>query len=389
MNKEFFDAIDLLVKEKGIQRETLMEGIKAALLKSCEQFYGTSENIVIEEDEENRQFRIYRELEVVDHIEEGMEKMQVLPDKAALLDPSAHVGSIVREELDPQNFSRIAAQNGKSIILQKIREEERQTVSDYFEKHKDSIMTGIVSRVMRDGMVSVNLGKADAVLTKEDMIPGETFAPGDHIKVYVVAMRDQNGRGPRVHISRTKAGLVKKLFEQEVTEIKEGIVEIKAITREAGSRTKIAVYSKDENVDPIGACIGVNGTRINAIVDELAGEKIDIIKWDETPEIFISNALSPASVYAVAVENPEERKAIVVVYDNQLSLAIGMKGQNARLAAHLTGYKIDIKSLSQAEEEGLFDEGEEADAEGEGYEESEEGYEEGYEEASEDSRDGE
>lgn len=360
MNKELFDAIDLICKEKGIDKEAILGGIKNALLKSCEKLYGTSENVQIEVDDERKEFRVLRLMNVVSTVEDGREKLDIALDKALLYNPSCAIGDVVRIELEPKNFSRIAAQDGKNIILQKIREEERQSVSDYFLKHQRDVMTGVVSRVMNGGIVSVNLGKADAVLTREDMIPGESFAPGDHVKVYVVGMRDVNNKGPRVQISRTKPAMVKRLFELEVAEIKEGTVEIKAISREAGSRTKMAVWSNDENVDPIGACIGVNGSRINAVVDELNGEKIDIIHWDENPAFLVENALSPAKVIAVAADE-DEKTALVVVPDNQLSLAIGMKGQNARLAAKLTGYKIDIKSETQAHEEGLFDEYEEED----------------------------
>ncbi|MBR4769237.1 MAG: transcription termination factor NusA, partial [Lachnospiraceae bacterium] len=232
----------------------------------------------------------------------------------------------------------------------------------------------VVQRVMPGGLVSINLGKADAVLTKNDIIPGETFYATQHIKVYVIGMKNSQGKGPKVEISRTTAAMVRRLFEIEVAEIKDGIVEIKAISREAGSRTKMAVYSNDPAVDPIGACIGVNGSRITPIVNELNGEKIDIVEWNENPANFVENALSPSKVIAVAADE-EEKTALVVVPDNQLSLAIGMKGQNARLAAKLTGYKIDIKSESQAREEGLFDEYEEGYEEeyedGESYEEGE------------------
>ncbi|MBO4410924.1 MAG: transcription termination/antitermination protein NusA [Lachnospiraceae bacterium] len=378
MNKELFEALEMMEKERGINRDALIQGIESALKKSFEQTYGTSENLVIDLNREECELHVYRKLEVVDAIEPGRESLEISREKAMEIDPSAEVGDLIQVELDPKNFGRIAAQNGKSIILQKIREEERQTVNDYFNAHAHDIMTGIVQRVMPGGLVSVNLGKADAVLTKEDMIPGENFEPNQHIKVYVVGLKDAGSRGPRVKISRTNAAMVKRLFEMEVSEIREGIVEIKAISREAGSRTKMAVWSKDANVDPVGACIGMNSSRITPIVNELSGEKIDIIAWDENPAILVENSLSPAKVIAVAADE-DEKTALVVVPDNQLSLAIGMKGQNARLAAKLTGYKIDIKSESQAREEGLFDD----------YEEEEEYEEEAYdEEASDENREG-
>ena len=369
MNKELFEALDAMEKERGISREALIAGIENALRKSFEQTYGTSENLVIDFDHDTCDLHVYRTLEVVKEVDPLRRSLEISCEKAMEIDPSAEEGDIIQVELDPKNFGRIAAQNGKSIILQKIREEERQTVSDFFNAHAHDVMTGVVQRVMPGGLVSINLGKADAVLTKEDIIPGENFYASQHIKVYVVGMKDQPGKGPKVKISRTHANMVKRLFEMEVAEIKDGIVEIKAISREAGSRTKMAVSSSDPNVDPIGACIGVNGSRITPIVNELNGEKIDIIAWDENPAFLVENSLSPAKVIAVAADE-EENSALVVVPDNQLSLAIGMKGQNARLAAKLTGYKIDIKSESQAREEGLFDEYEESE-EAETYEEAE------------------
>ena len=375
MNKELFEALELMEKERGISREALIAGIENGLKKSFEKTFGTSENMVIDFDRETCDLHVYRRLEVVESIEPGRESLEITLEKAMLIDPSAEIGDLIQVELDPKNFGRIAAQDGKSVITQKIREEERQTMSDYFNEHARDIMSGVVQRVMPGGMVTVNLGKADAILTKEDMIPGETFEPGQHIKVYVVGMKDQEKKGPRVKISRTNPMMVRRLFEREVSEIKDGIVEIKAISREAGSRTKMAVWSKDENIDAIGACIGMNSSRITPIVNELAGEKIDIIAWDENPAVLVEHSLSPAKVIAVAADE-DEKSALVVVPDNQLSLAIGMKGQNARLAAKLPGYKIDIKSESQAREEGLFDDYEEAEEEEYEEEETSEGTEE-------------
>ena len=362
MNKELFEALELMEKERGISRDALIAGIENGLKKSFEKTYGTSDNMVIDFDRENCELRVYRRLEVVESIEPGRESLEITLEKAMLIDPSAEIGDLILVELDPKNFGRIAAQDGKSVITQKIREEERQTMTDYFNEHARDIMTGVVQRIMPGGLVTVNLGKADAILTKEDIIPGETFEPGQHIKVYVVGMKDQEKKGPRVKISRTNPMMVRRLFEKEVAEIKDGIVEIKSISREAGSRTKMAVWSKDENIDPIGACIGMNSSRITPIVNELSGEKIDIIAWDENPAVLVEHSLSPAKVIAVAADE-DEKSALVVVPDNQLSLAIGMKGQNARLAAKLTGYKIDIKSESQAREEGLFDDYDESEEE--------------------------
>lgn len=365
MNKELMEALDILEKEKGVSKAALFDAIDASLRKACENNFGSAENVTVNIDRETCDFSIYSTKEIVEVVEDPA--TQITVEKAKEINPKAALGETVNVEIRSKEFGRIAAQNAKSIILQKIREEERQTVSEYFNSRAHDIMTGVVQRVM-NGIISVNLGKADAILTKDDIIPGETFVPTQHVKVYVVGMRD-GGKGPRVQISRTKANMVKRLFEMEVAEIKEGVVEIKAISREAGSRTKMAVWSNDPNVDPIGACIGINGSRINPIVDELHGEKIDIVHWDDNPAILVENALSPAKVVAVAADE-DEHSALVVVPDNQLSLAIGMKGQNARLAAKLTGYKIDIKSESQAREEGLFDD----------YDEDyEEGYDEEYE----------
>ncbi len=357
MNKELLDALSALEKEKGINKDSIFDAIDASLKKACENMYGTSENVMVFIDRETGDFTIEQEKEVVETVDPEFKGLQISLADARNNEPTAEIGDKVRIPVISREFGRIAAQNAKSIILQKIREEERQTVSEYFNSCAHKVLTGVVQRVS-NGVISVNLGKADAVLKQEDMIPGETFEPTQHIKVYVVGMRD-GGKGSRVEISRTKPNMVKCLFENEVAEIKEGIVEIKSVSREAGSRTKMAVWSNDEAVDPVGACIGVNGSRINPIVNELHGEKIDIIRWDPNPAILVENALSPAKVVAVAVDE-DEKAALVVVPDNQLSLAIGMKGQNARLAARLTNFKIDIKSESQAQEEGLFDEYEES-----------------------------
>ena len=322
MNKELMEALDLLEKEKGISKDALFDAIDASLRKACENMYGTTENITVNIDRETCDFSIYSAKEVVEKVEDP--SREILAEKAKEINPDAGLGDTVNIEIKSKEFGRIAAQNAKSIILQKIREEERQTVSEYFNSRAHDIMTGVVQRVM-NGIVSVNLGKADAILTKDDIIPGETFQPTQHVKVYVVGMRD-GGKGPRVQISRTKANMVKRLFEMEVAEMKDGIVEIKAISREAGSRTKMAVASNDPNVDPIGACIGVNGSRINPIVDELHGEKIDIIHWDDNPAILVENALSPAKVVSVEIESEDPKVCLARVPESQLSLAIGNKG---------------------------------------------------------------
>ena len=346
------EAMNLLEKEKGINRNVLFEAIETALLKACENDFGVSDNITVNIDKDTCEFSVFQNKTVVETV---TDKAREIALKDALLEnPSVQLGDVIQIRLESKKFGRIAAQNAKSIILQKIREEDRQNISDYFNSRAHDIMTGVVQRVMAGGTVQINLGKADAILSKDDIIPGETFVPTQHVKVYVVGMRD-GGKGPRVQVSRTKANMVRRLFELDVPELRDGTVQIRAISREAGSRTKMAVSTNDPSVDPIGACIGVNGSRINPIVAELHGEKIDIIHWDDNPALLVENALSPAKVVAVAADE-DDHTALVVVPDNQLSLAIGMKGQNARLAAKLTGYKIDIKSETQARDEGIFDE---------------------------------
>ena len=275
-----------------------------------------------------------------------------LPD-ALMIDRKAVLGGTVEIELDSQKFGRIATQNAKGVIVQRIREEERNSLYRDFFEHEHDIMRGEVQRFLGKN-ISINLGKADAILAESEQVKGETLKVGQRVEVYLLEVKNCT-RGPRISVSRTHPDLVKKLFEQEVAEVKDGTVEIKAIAREAGSRTKMAVLSHDENVDPVGACVGVNGTRVSSVVDELGGEKIDIINWDDNPAYLIENALSPAKVICV-VADEDLKEATVIVPDYQLSLAIGKEGQNARLAAKLTGYKIDIKSETQAQESGLFEE---------------------------------
>ena len=282
-------------------------------------------------------------------MEDPVEEISLV--NAKMIDSKYELDDIVNVEVKSKEFGRIATQNAKNVILQKIREEERKVLFDeYYSKEKD-IVTGIVQRYVGKN-VSINLGKVDAILTENEQVKGEVFQPTERIKVYILEVKSTS-KGPRVLVSRTHPELVKRLFESEVAEVREGIVEIKAIAREAGSRTKIAVWSNDPDVDPVGACVGMNGARVNAIVNELRGEKIDIITWNENPAMLIENALSPAKVISV-IADAEEKAAKVVVPDYQLSLAIGKEGQNARLAARLTGFKIDIKSETQAREAGDF-----------------------------------
>ena len=348
MSRELMEALDILEKEKNISKESLFGAIENSLLTACRNSFGKADNVSVEMDRETCDFHVYANKTVVATKEEVLDPMtEIWIDDAREFQLDVAPGDTVRAELDSKNFGRIATQNAKNVILQKIREEERSAVcKEYFDKEHD-IATGVVQRYLGRN-VSINLGRADALLNENEQIKGEAYRPNDRIKVYILEVRNGN-KGPRILVSRTHPDLVKRLFEQEVTEIKDGTVEIKSIAREAGSRTKIAVSSNNENVDPVGACVGVNGSRVNLIVDELHGEKIDIIAWDENPGNLIQNALSPAKIVAVFAD-ADEKTAKVVVPDYQLSLAIGKEGQNARLAARLTGYKIDIKSETQAKD---------------------------------------
>ena len=386
MNKELMEALDILEKEKEISKETLFEAIENSLITACKNHFGKADNVKVEIDRETCDFLCYAEKEVVDEVEDDV--LQISLADAKELSKKAKVGEMLRVEIKSKEFGRIATQNAKNVILQKIREEERSVIyNQYYEKEKD-VVTGIVQRYIGRN-ISINLGKADAILNESEQVRTEHFRPTERIKVYILEVKNKH-TGPRSLVSRTHPELVKRLFESEVTEIKDGTVEIMSIAREAGSRTKLAVRSNNPNVDAVGACVGINGARVNSIVDELCGEKIDIVNWDENPGNLIQNALSPAKIVAVFAD-PDEKTAKVVVPDYQLSLAIGKEGQNARLAARLTGYKIDIKSETQAKdapgfryEDYVYDDEdyEEYDEEyaEEGYEEeySEEGYEEDY-----------
>ena len=347
MNTELLEALNILEKEKDISKETLLEAIENSLLNACKNHFGKADNVKVIMDRETCDYQLFAEKEVVEEVEDTLEQISL--EDARNIDGKYDIGDIVQIPIESKSFGRIATQNAKNLILQKIREEERKVVYDqYFEKEKE-IVTGIVQRYVGKN-VSINLGKADAMLTENEQVKGEVFKPTERIKLYVVEVKNTT-KGPKILVSRTHPELVKRLFESEVTEVKDGIVEIKSIAREAGSRSKIAVWSNDPDVDPVGACVGMNGARVNAIVQELRGEKIDIINWSDNPAILIENSLSPAKVISVMAD-PDEKAASVIVPDYQLSLAIGKEGQNARLAARLTGFKIDIKSESQAIESG-------------------------------------
>lgn len=341
-NKELIEALIQIEKEKDISKDILLEAIENSLVAACKNHFGKADNIRVNINKETGAVNVYAEREIVETVTDPI--IQIGQIEAILKFPKNNVGDIVHVEVTPKNFGRIAAQKAKQVVVQKIREEERKVLfNQYYNKEKD-VVTGIVQRYVGDN-ISINLGKVDAVLTENEQVKGEHFRPTDRIKLYVLEVKDTT-KGPRITVSRTHPELVKRLFESEVTEVRDGTVEIKSIAREAGSRTKMAVSTNNPDVDPVGACVGLNGARVNSIVSELRGEKIDIINWSDDPAILIENALSPAKVVSVHVEEGE-KSAKVIVPDYQLSLAIGKEGQNARLAARLTGFKIDIKSESQ------------------------------------------
>ncbi len=345
-NKELIEALNLIEKEREISKEILLETIENSLLAACKDEYGKSDNVKVTINRENGAFHVLQIMTVVEEVTDPALELTLDQAKVKLPKKAIALGDTVEIEVTPKNFGRIAAGKAKQVIVQKLREEERKVLYGQYCDLEKEVVTGIVQRYIKNN-ISINLGKIDATLTESEQIRGERFRMGERVKVYVLEVRDTT-KGPRITVSRTHPELVKRLFESEVAEVADGTVEIKGISREAGARTKMAVWSNNVNVDPVGACVGVNGSRVNAIVNELRGEKIDIINWSEDPATLIENALSPAKVVSVSVDT-EEKSAKVIVPDYQLSLAIGKEGQNARLAARLTGYKIDIKSESQAE----------------------------------------
>ena len=348
---EFINALNQIEKEKGIDKEVIFEAIETSLVSACKKNFGTSQNIKVVINRETGDVACYAQKEVVEEVEDDM--LQISLEDARNINPYFIIGDIIDIEVTPKNFGRISAQTAKQVVVQKFREAEREILyNQYITKEKD-IMTGIVQRRERKNVI-VQLGKIDAILTPNEQIPTEEYNFMDRIKVYVLEVK-QSTKGPQIYVSRTHPELVKRLFEQEVPEVYDGTVEIKSIAREAGSRTKIAVYAKDKNVDALGACVGQNGYRVNVIVNELQGEKIDVINWSEDPKEFIAAALSPSKVLAVAI-NEQDQSAKIVVPDHQLSLAIGKEGQNARLSAKLTGWRIDIKSETQARETNFLGE---------------------------------
>ena len=386
MNKELIEALEILEKEKNISKATMLEAIENSLLTACKNHFGKADNVKVNINPTTGDFAVLASKEVVEEVEDPLTQISLA--EAKTIAPKYNLGDVVQIPIESKSFGRIATQNAKNVILQKIREEERKVLyNDWYAMEKD-IVQGVVQRYVGRN-VSLNLGKVDAILSEQEQVKGEVFQPTERVKVYVLEVKD-TPKGPRISVSRTHPDLVKRLFELEVAEVKDGTVEIKSIAREAGSRTKIAVKSNDPNVDPVGACVGINGARVNSIVSELRGEKIDIINWDDNPAYLIENALSPAKVICV-VADEDAKEAQVIVPDYQLSLAIGKEGQNARLAAKLTGYKIDIKSETQAREMGLFEEmdldNQMADTSYEGYkEEPQNNYHDGYEDYQEENK---
>ncbi len=342
MNVEFLEALRDLEKERNISADIILDAIDAALVSAYKKNFGSSQNVRTEINRETGDFHVYSRKTIVEEVEDPNAEISL--EEAEKINPGYEPGDIYELEVTPRDFGRIAAQTAKQVVVQRMREAERSVIYDEYINMEGDIMTGMIQRI-ENRSVYLDVGKTEAILTPGEQMPGELYRHGDRLKVYMVEIRKTN-RGPQVVVSRTHPGLLKRLFEQEVPEIYDGTVEIKSIAREAGSRSKIAVYSRHENVDSLGACVGAKGMRVQAIVDELRGEKIDIVKWSEDPATFISNALSPAKVLAVDISE-EEKFARVVVPDYQLSLAIGKEGQNARLAVKLTGWKIDIKSASE------------------------------------------
>ncbi|RCW55701.1 MULTISPECIES: transcription termination factor NusA [Halanaerobium] len=346
MNLEFIQALDDIEKDKGISKDVLLEAIETALVSAYKKDFGSKDNVRIEISAEAGEVKVFSRKEVVEEVEN--KNSEIALAEAENIDSKYDIGDIVEIEVTPANFGRIAAQTAKQVVMQRIREAERDVIFDQYKEKEDDLITGTIQRFHNDNIL-IDMGKTEALLPPSEQIAGERYEIGERIKLYVVEVSTTN-KGPRILVSRTHPGLLKRLFEIEVPEIFQGLVEIKAVAREAGQRSKMAVSSSDSQVDPVGACVGPKGMRVQAVVDQLNNEKIDIVKWDDNPEVFVANALNPAEVVSVNI-NKSEKIAEVVVPDFQLSLAIGKEGQNARLAAKLTGWKVDIKKESEVEAE--------------------------------------
>ncbi|MCY3034346.1 transcription termination factor NusA [Aerococcus mictus] len=345
MSKQLIQAFEMLEQEKGISKDTIIDAVQSALVFAYKRNFDQAQNVEVVFDDKKGSFHVYSVKEVVETVMDS--NLEVSLEDALEINRGYEIGDKIRFEVTPEDFGRIAAQTAKQVITQRLREAEREIIYEEFIDYEDDLLTGTVERQDRR-YIYVNLGKIEAVLTPEGQIPGEYFQPHDRIQVYVERVENTT-KGPQIYVSRTHPNMLKRLFEQEVPEIYDGTVEIRAIAREAGDRSKLAVYSNDPNVDPVGTCVGPRGSRVQTVVNELKGENMDIIEWDEDPAVLIANALNPADVLAVHFV-PNEQACVVVVPDNHLSLAIGKRGQNARLAAKLTGYKIDIKSETEYED---------------------------------------
>lgn len=345
MNKDFIIALEEITKDKGISKDVIYDALEAALVSSYKKNYGTSQNAIVDIDRETGDISVYAEFDIVEEVEDPKNEISV--EDAKDLDKKYEVGDIYRKEITPSKFGRIAAQTAKQVVIQRIKDAERDVIYNEYVDREHELITGQIQRINRN-VIYFDLGKTEAILPPSEQIEGVDYNSGDRLKLYILEVK-KTTKGPQIILSRSHPALVKRLFELEVPEIQEGLVEIYSIAREAGSRTKIAVYSKDENIDPLGACVGFKGSRVKTIVDELDDEKIDIVIYDKRIRNFIANALSPSKVVEVVV-NEKDKSALVIVPDYQLSLAIGKEGQNARLAAKLTNWKIDIKSESQFDE---------------------------------------
>lgn len=348
-SNELLLATEYLEKEKKIPREVLIDAIEAALITAYKKNYDSARNVRVELNMDEGTFKVIARKNVVEEVNDHRDEVEL--STALVKNPAYEVGDIYEEDVTPQDFGRVGAQAAKQAVMQRLRDAEREILYDEFIDKEDDIMTGLIDRVDHR-YVYVNLGRTEAVLSEAERSPNEKYIPNERIKVYVNKV-EQTTKGPQIYVSRSHPGLLKRLFEQEVPEIFDGTVIVKSVAREAGDRSKISVYSDNPDIDAVGSCVGSKGARVEAVVDELGGEKIDIVQWDEDPKVFVKNALSPSQVLEVIVEE-EEQATIVVVPDYQLSLAIGKRGQNARLAAKLTGWKIDIKSESDAREEGIY-----------------------------------
>ena len=349
MSSDLLDALTALEKQKGIPREVIVDAIEAALVTAYKRNFNQAQNVRVDLNLDKGTMKVFARKDVVEEVED--DRLQIALEDALAINPAYELTDIVEEEVTPRDFGRIAAQTAKQVVTQRVREAERGLIYDEYVDREDDIVNGIVERLDARNLY-VGLGKVEAVLPAGEQITTETFKPHDRIKVYITKV-ERTSRGPQVFVSRTHPGLLRRLFEMEVPEIYDGIVEIKSIAREAGDRSKISVHTNNADVDPVGACVGSRGARVQSVSNELNGEKVDIVEWSEDPVIFVANALSPSKVLDVHV-NEEDRSTTVVVPDYQLSLAIGKRGQNARLAAKLTGWKIDIKSETDARELGIY-----------------------------------